>query len=505
MLVVLLHLLLASLSLLLLLAVAPTWWFRRWSDVTSRWRLRPIGHATLLATDADHAPIMTIIMVVQGVWLLESLAGLMCQRMAADPTFFRRFCSRVAVDTNDFELVPGFNPASHIHDVPLEHRHKTPLEFAELMATQVLTLDQPLWACHVLPVRDNRTFVVWRIHHALADGASVHAFFARLSDNPPVAVVPPAASHTVPSKWKTLGQHAHLVIKSLWLYGKKATRVLLQPEPRTRLNQAGGRAKRMFYTTGYSVKTTKAMAKHLGVHVTVNDVFLSCITGALRAMLMEEASTDRDAMPSGLTDPTCVVRAGISVDLRQPGDVPTMAEPDNRFSCLLVALPLGEACPVRRLHLIVQAMDEAKNSLERYITFALSTMVAQFPPRVLAKVVAFLTSHSSVAISNVRGPRHVLYFDGHPLESLHGYVPPPPCVNMGIAIYSMADALGVSVQVNASVFQHPDKFLVHVQREYDELQRCAAKYTPTQIRRSECAGPTEEAEGGWGFHVASIS
>ncbi|RHY00213.1 hypothetical protein DYB25_010887 [Aphanomyces astaci] len=190
--------------------------------------------------------------------------------MAADSKFFSRFCSRVRVDSDDFELVPGFDPATHVFDMPL--------------------------GC---------------------------------------------------------------------------------------VGFSTGRSKRLFYTTNYSVTATKGIARLLGMRATVNDVFLSCITGALRTMLMEEASMDLNEDEkrerAAVVDPSCVIRAD---------------------------------------------------------------------------------------------------FGGHALESLNGYVPPPPHVNMGIAIYSMADALGVSVQVDANVFRRPERFLVYLKREYVELQkRSAAMHT----------------------------
>ncbi|ETV68897.1 hypothetical protein, variant 1 [Aphanomyces astaci] len=479
----LLHLVLALVVLYFLLLAAPMWWFEGWWNWISRWRLRPIGHATLLATDSNHAPILTVLMVVQGAWSVDAVASLVSKRMAADSKFFSRFCSRVRVDSDDFELVPGFDPATHVTDMPLDHRHETPLQFAEFLATQDLDIAVPLWTCHVLPVRDNQTFILWRIHHALADGASVYAFFARLSDAPLHEYIPPRArppDEVEVSTWHKIRQQVHRVVQSLWLYSIKSMRLALVPEPRTRLTQPSGRSKRLFYTTNYSVTATKGIARHLGMRATVNDVFLSCITGALRTMLMEEASMDLNEDEkrerAAVVDPSCVIRAGISVDLRPPWELP--AEPDNQFSCLLVELPLGEACPVRRLRRVARTMNDAKYSLERYFTYGISMMLAQLPPRILAKAVAYLTSHASVAISNVRGPPHVMYFGGHALESLNGYVPPPPHVNMGIAIYSMADALGVSVQVDANVFRRPERFLVYLKREYVELQkRSAAMHT----------------------------
>ncbi|RQM20304.1 hypothetical protein B5M09_009445 [Aphanomyces astaci] len=121
--------------------------------------------------------------------------------MAADSKFFSRFCSRVRVDSDDFELVPGFDPATHVTDMPL--------------------------GC---------------------------------------------------------------------------------------VGFSTGRSKRLFYTTNYSVTATKGIARHLGMRATVNDVFLSCITGALRTMLMEEASMDLNEDEkrerAAVVDPSCVIRAG---------------------------------------------------------------------------------------------------------------------------------------------------------------------------------------------------
>ncbi|KAH9125727.1 hypothetical protein AeMF1_003695 [Aphanomyces euteiches] len=406
---------------------------------------------------------MTILMVVDGCWSHGNVVGLIRKRMAEDKLFFWRFCSTVNSD-GEFEADVSFDPAMHIHAVNLDDSI-TPLGFAEQMSAMPLDRAHPLWHCYVISPRGkdaNTTHLLWRIHHSIGD-ASVNAFFVRLSDSkipPPMVRVP---RYQAPSWLKRL----KLIIWSLWLYLCKWWQFMTRPEPSTCLKPSNGgkRRKRLFYTTHYSVKETKQLARRLGMEATVNDIFVSCITGALRTMLLLD-------QPDMNLRSSFILRAGIPVDMR-PWSEPINA-PDNQFSCLLVDLPVGEASPLDRTKRVIASMKQAKGSLERQMTYAISLAIAQLPRWLLPRAIRFITSHSSVAISNVRGPPHVLHFSGHALLSLNGYVPPPPNVRLGVAIYSMGDALGISVQVDSGIFSQPERFLKCIQDEYFALQQLAS-------------------------------
>ena len=83
---------------------------------------------------------------------------------------------------------PDFAVEHHV----VEHHHDQPVDAAGLrrcVATlfeQRLERDRPLWRVDVIDCADGQRALVWRIHHALADGtASVRYARALLWDDPP--------------------------------------------------------------------------------------------------------------------------------------------------------------------------------------------------------------------------------------------------------------------------------------------------------------------------------
>ena len=98
---------------------------------------------------------------------------------------------------------PDFAVEQHV----VEHHHDHPVDAAGLrrcVATlfeQRLERDRPLWRVDLVTLRDGHRALVWRIHHALADGAaSVRYGRTLLWDDPPethMTTAQTAAQHAV--------------------------------------------------------------------------------------------------------------------------------------------------------------------------------------------------------------------------------------------------------------------------------------------------------------------
>ena len=107
--------------------------------------------------------------------------------------------------------------------------------------------------------------------------------------------------------------------------------------------------RRSFATASLSLETIKEVRRAHGVtgNVTVNDVVLGIVSGALRMWLADHGET-----------PSRSLVAGVPVSTEQPGAAPRLA--GNRVSNLFTSLATDVDDPAERLHTISRTTAEAK-------------------------------------------------------------------------------------------------------------------------------------------------
>jgi diacylglycerol O-acyltransferase len=173
--------------------------------------------------------------------------------------------------------------------------------------------------------------------------------------------------------------------------------------------------------------------------VTVNDVILATVGGALRAYL-----ADRGELP------TVPLVAG----------VPVVADPDetrlvgNKVSNLFTSLATDEADPVRRLERIREVTAEAKHIQQLFGRETLADWVQYTPPRPYAW---FMRQYSrlriadrhpppiNVVVSNVPGPRQPLFAAGAVLRELYSVGPVLEGIGLNVTVWSYLDHFFVGV------------------------------------------------------------
>ena len=143
----------------------------------------------------------------------------------------------------------------------------------------------------------------------------------------------------------------------------------------------------------------------------------------------------------------------------------------NKFSSLLIDLPVGVADPLERLKRVTNATREAKFSLERHLLYAFGKWVGSLPEFVLKPLAATMAQSVSVAVSNVRGPPKLLSFCNSKTESLAAFVPPPPSVNVGLVVFSTGNQLGLTLSTDRQAIPDPDMLMDGIIREFRILQQ----------------------------------
>lgn len=439
-------------------------------------KMSSIGMTTLVSEIDTNLSIPVNVLKISGRIAVQQLVARLQTRMAEDP-FFTRFRS-IAVDhDHTFVEIPDFDVSRNVFSHVLG-KDESALAYVESLVNRPFDLSKPLWELHaVLDSSDAAqevTHVVWKTHHCIGDGASQSTALVRLSDNKDQfddmirkmqessraqasKSQPKSATQQLRQLAKNTAMLTALCSWSLYVIVKKALQLVIRSEPETLFKKKGGTTKRLSYTNQYSVATTKRIGKKH--HATVNDIMLNCVAGAMRKTMLAAGE---------IVDPTLVVRAAVPVDMRSINEVIVAAH--NKFSALVLDFPIGVEDPEKRLMLIKSGMNEAKFSLEKNFTYGLSHAVAMLPTVLMKAIVRFTGSRMSVAISNVRGSSVDMDMCGGRVVGFYGFMPPPPTVNLGIAILSVGDDLGLNVLVDPCVGIDSEQFLKFAEEEYNELQ-----------------------------------
>jgi diacylglycerol O-acyltransferase / wax synthase len=151
--------------------------------------------------------------------------------------------------------------------------------------------------------------------------------------------------------------------------------------------------------------------------VTVNDVVLAVLAGALRAWLLARG----EPVPSG-----SLIRTLVPMSVRVD-DPQTAGRIGSRVASVLVDLPTGESSPMMRLHQVSYQTRSHRETGQAVDAPSLAG-IAGFAPPTLHSLGARLASGLSrrifhLMVTNVPGPQQPLYVDGAQMVATYPVVP----------------------------------------------------------------------------------
>ena len=121
----------------------------------------------------------------------------------------------------------------------------------------------------------------------------------------------------------------------------------------------------------------------------------------------------------------------------------------NRLGLLAVALPIGEANPLRRLRLIQQRTGEVKADRRARLYPLMARVMSALPTAVAEQIGRQqTTSRTNFVCTNVPGPRRTCYFAGETIEKVYPYAPLVGDHPVAIALYSYRGMLYVGLDVD---------------------------------------------------------
>ncbi|MFE7187754.1 wax ester/triacylglycerol synthase family O-acyltransferase [Streptomyces erythrochromogenes] len=285
----------------------------------------------------------------------ERAAALLTARCAAVPGLRRRIRDvLLPLGAAAWSPDPGFDPARHVFLVRTDRTCVH--EAAGPLMARPLDRELPPWEAHVLAGPDPDSFaVLFKFHHALADGLGALALAAALFDEvpgprTPVRPVPGQRAGTVLSRLPgVLAARVQGVGQALEIGAAMARGGLPLGVPAALTAGPAGTGGRT--VAGLALDLDEVNLIRKGAGGTVNDVLITLVAGALRRWLAERG----DPEPLGAGP-----RALIPVSRRRGprgGD-----GAGNRLSGYLLRLPLAEPDPLRRLDHVRAGMDRNKDA-----------------------------------------------------------------------------------------------------------------------------------------------
>ena len=389
---------------------------------------------------------------------------------------------------------PDFDLAGHLSRVKLPAPGGE-AAFHDLVGeilTPPLDRSRPLWQLVMIEgLEGDRFAIVYKTHHALADGFSA-VDIGKLLFDPEANPVPsheeaPWDPQRPPSRgalfarafsgvWATLRRMTRWLgraarqprparkratdgVAGLW----EVTLALFRPAPKVPLNVEIGPA-RSFNWAEFALADVKRIKNAFGV--TVNDVILSATAGALRRWLHDrEVSTD--AME---------LKALIPVSIRT---IDEEGELGNKLTAMRGPLPVGIADPVARLLAVHAGMDALKSSkqpLGAEAIWGLNDWFRDFAPPLLLRPTAainFSTRLFNLLVTNFPGPQIPFYVLGREVTGVFpvGFLARRHA--LAIAIISYNGKIGFGILADRAAMPDAGRLSRYLDDAVDELAAAA--------------------------------
>ena len=408
----------------------------------------------------------------------------------------------VWIDDVDFQL--GY----HLRHtaLPLPGTLRQLKRMAGRVMSQKLDTAKPLWELWIIEgVEHDRFAILAKLHHCLADGIAAREILTGYLGLAPVHE-PPDAERWRPRPAPGLARlqfdemrrraggssnllrSARTLVQSPNLresVQETASQVIdtlgsfVRPASQTPLNEPIGPHRRIDFTR-CDFETVRSIRKAAGGKV--NDVVLSCVTGAVRRYLLARKMRVEELD----------FRILVPVNVRAASE---NGSAGNRVSNLLVPAPLGEADPRRRLAQVIEVTSQLKESHQSRAGEFLARFADQiglFIPQMLASRIGSVPLGFNLVVTNVPGPMVPQYL----LESLmldsFPLVPLASNQALGIALYTYNGALHWGFQADWDALPDLHDFVEAIDAEVADLAHACA---PIAVQtRPVCEAPSTSPE-----------
>ncbi len=445
----------------------------------------PAADAAWLHMDRDTNP-----MVVNGLLILDRVPDLdvvtrqLQERLVERYPRFRQRVSDPLGRTPRFEDDPAFDLGDHVHRISLPGPGDRVALQGLLgdLVTPPIDPGKPLWHVYLIEGFEGGAAMLWRIHHCIADGIALAQVMLATTDEDPGASPPPSRRGDgqgvigrivgIPRRAVSAARGAGTVVLH------EGMETVAHPDHlrdlgRAALREASTAAKLVAAPadapsplraplTGtrrvaWSKPTPLATVKDIGHlrSLTVNDVLLTALSGALREALGGAEAPEE-------------IHAMVPFNLRPAGErIP--AELGNDFALILLPLPLGDVPRPERLRQVASRMEAIKRTREAPLSFGMISAIGLTPPWAEDRLIGFFTDKASFVVTNVPGPPDPLHFAGARIDRVLVWAPCSGSLGMTVSIFSYAGEVTAGFMADTAVLADPGLLARAYERELDAL------------------------------------
>ena len=463
------------------------------------------GDAVFLHLEREGMPLnVACVCVFEAEIPSEAFVQFVESKLPLIPRYLKRVVPPLLnIGLPSWEYDPTFDIRRHVREVTLKHGSDAELKtFAGKILSTVMDRQHPLWDLTVVHgLKGNRSGLIFRLHHCLADGIAGVGIMNALMDASPVApplprrkrrlrVPPPrdvltsltndcvdSYSEFVKGILGALADVSSMAERSVANGGNLATDEFrhLLPEltvstERLRFNVLY-RGPQKFAWADVPLAEVKAIRQTCGT--SVNDVILALVTATIRRYLELHGDRVKGRL----------LRMMVPVNLRGtdgPGDL------GNRISLVPVTIPLDIRNPRKLLAAVHRRTELLKRAHTAELVSLTGGLLGMFPNSAQALAGHILNrlpfTPFNMVCTNVPGPQYPLYVLGHKMLHCYPYVPVggEMALNCAILTYNGMAYFGFSGCVHAA----PD-----LQR----LETCL-KLSFTELREAAVARPQRKKE-----------
>ncbi len=366
-------------------------------------------------------------------------------------------------------------------------------DFVGRFASRQLDRTRPLWEMVVAEgLQDGRVALVAKLHHSIIDGIGAADLLARLFDLSPDVDDPPPAeemqAESIPpavyrmatgvverlgdpvGTTRSIGRATRSIARTV--RARVGARLDTTPTatpfatPRTSVNRRLTPRRAVAFG---SVSLHEAGRAAAAFEVTINDVLLAAVAGAMRRHLLDGAEPIDEPM---------VVSVPVSVRDR------TVVRSANQLTTMFVHLPVHIEGARARLRAVQGSAAAGKALREASGNDLLLDLADLSPPHLVAlgaralnraSISSVLAPMHGLVVSNVPGPPVPLYLAGARLERCHPLGPLTEGAGLNITAMSSAHRLDLGAMVCPRMVPDPRRLMDGIVEEFRVLRDLAAE------------------------------
>ena len=403
--------------------------------------------------------VINSILLFEGPVDIERLISTIEHRLPNYPRFTQKVGTRFGlpywVEDQHFDIRKHIELESFDHEVTREELQS----YMATMARVPLDSSRPLWHMHVIDRVQGGHAIIFRVHHSITDGLGlVHVLNHLTDDSDTQGKTPSKVGHPLIAQPTPPSVCSYVNKAMRWLkIGFHVGRLSVQPsDERTQLKAPMSGEKKLVWLPPMAMDQVRATSKRVGV--TINDLWVGAVSGALRRYLAERGErVDNKAL-----------RAAVTFNLREKSNAYQLG---NEFGLVAVDLPTNHDDPNVRLSESSRRMTAVKRSQQPRATMVFLSIVAFLPALLQRFALNLFTSKGSAVLTNIEGPSRARYLAGSRLSDLICWVPQTGKIGIGLSFISYAGQIQMALFVDTKLVDDPDRLMELTRDEFDVLDK----------------------------------